>query len=42
MHRLSYYNPWGSFGNTMVKGTSFTAVLTDVLGSEYNDQEERQ
>jgi hypothetical protein len=42
MHRLSYYTPWGSFEYVMVKGIDFTAVMTDVLGSEYNDQEERQ
>lgn len=41
-HRLSYFTPWGNIGNAVVNGTRFTAVITDMLGSEYNDQEERQ
>lgn len=38
-HRLSYNTPWGQIENTTVRTMHFTAVMTDVLGSEYKNQE---
>lgn len=38
-HRLSYKTPWGGLENTTVRAMEFTAVMTDVLGSEHKDQE---